>query len=393
MQVVSAGWAAAVRNGVGAAFAAARAEIYDYQGVLLASTDVAVAPYPVLQLDDGSINVDSTAAIRRQAKVTFADPDGVFAPDSGRALLANESGNEVRLYVGFEYPDGTVEVLPQGVFGIQDDDTESPAGDQTVSLSLYDRARRIQRAKFVEQYTIKAGTNYVTAITSLLTSRWAAIQINTTPTLFTTPQLVFDTNDDPWAQAQDMASKIGYDLYFDVHGECQLNPIVATSTTAPVWDYSEGLNATILTAARRSSNEKGYNGIIMTGASSSNATPPRGEAWDTDPGSPTYSGYDVATKSFGPSAYGAFPNGISSSLLTTPLQCQAAAAAELQKTIGRREVIQFDALVNAAHDTGDVVQVTRAKAKIDALYELQSFNIPMRAGTPMTAITKERRAA
>ena len=211
--------------------------------------------------------------------------------------------------------------------------------------------------------------------------------------MFELRRLTFDEQDDPWEKAQDMAAKIGYECYFDVDGILQIVPILAPSPASPIaFDYSEGAQATILGISRRASNEQGFNGVIMTGASSTNGTPPRGEAWDTDPSSATYSGYDAGTKTFGPSPYGAVPKFVSSSLLTTSAQCAAAAQAELLNTIGRHEIIQFDTLPNPAHEPRDLVTVKRAKAKIDAVYELQSFNVPLRLGT-MTALTKERRVA
>lgn len=392
MQAVSARWDAAVRYGVGAALVRSKAEIYDYTGTLLASTEQKVGVYPSLLLDEGGIDVDGSASVRRSGRVTFADPEGKFAPDSGSALMANESGNEIKLWAGFQYPDGATELLPQGVFGFQDDDTEAPSGDQTISLTIFDRSRRVTRAAFTQTYTIPKNTNYVDAISGLLRSRWVGIQIVAQPTLYLTPRIIYDPQDDPWARALEMAAAIGYDLYFDVNGVCQLHQILPASSMSPtVWDYSEGPNATVLGLSRRASNERGYNGVILTGASSSNGIPPLGVAWDTDPASPTYSGYDPVTKSFGPSPYGAFPTFESSSLLTTSLQCQAAAQARLLSLVGRHEIIEFQAIPNPAHEVRDLVKQKRARAKIDAVYELQGFNVPLRAGDAMRALTKERK--
>ncbi|MCA1824449.1 MAG: hypothetical protein LC640_09360, partial [Frankia sp.] len=80
----------------------------------------------------------------------------------------------------------------------------------------------------------------------------------------------------------------------------------------------------------------------------------------------------------------------SSPLITTTSQAQAAATALLQKSLGLTEQVRFDAIVNAAHDAGDVVAIRRGRAAIDARYVLESFTLPMTHAGALSAVTRKR---
>lgn len=383
MQTVSDRWESALRSG--SALVVAKAEIRDYSGTLLASSEQAVGAYPKLMVVSGDVSVDVTADVQRRATVTFADGGGDFAPATPHDLLANTSGNELRLWRGLDYQDGTdPELKPLGVFGYSDDNTEDVPENQSIALTVYDRARKIQRAKFTETYTVRKDTNYVDAVVALLVNRWADIQINAATTTFLTPFLSYDPADDPWARAREMVKACGMDVFFDEFGVCQIVPITPVTNDQPsVFDYIEGKGATFVKLTRRSSNEGTYSGVIITGTSSSNITPPRGEAWDTNPSSATYAD--------GP--FGRVPLFETNEKVTSSFQAGAAAAARLTEVTGRQEIIDFDAFVNPAHQGRDLVYIKRGRSKVDARYELQSFNIPLRADGVMSALTKERRVA
>lgn len=388
MQVVSDAWERGLRFGLGVPIF--KLEVFDSDGARLASTSGAVDPYPALLLDDGGVTIDASSSTLRRATVRLVASDASIIPSSPLSLLSSTSGNEIKLWRGLRYQNGTEELKPLGVFGIASEDTDDDGLGVFVTIEGFDRSRRIRRSRFTETYKVESGTNYVTAITSVLFSRWMGVETVATPTNHTTPQIVFDPRDDPWEKAKEMAEKIGYDLFFDPDGVCILEPREIYTVDSPTtFEYHEGEDATILAVARRSSNEDTFNGVIFTGASSSNTTPPRGEAWDIDPASPTYSGFDPGTGTFGDTPYGAVPFFESSSLLKTSTQCQEAAEAKLDELRGRSTGVEFVAFTNPAHDHRDLISIRRDRVSLTARFELDQFTIPLSVDGMMTARTKE----
>jgi hypothetical protein len=328
-------------------------------------------------LIDGSVTVDVNNAFRRSCTVTLIDPDGALAA-AGSVLTPY--GNELRLYRGITYPPVPDDLVPLGVFGLStieiDDD---PAAGLTIQLGGYDRARKIARAKLTDSYTIAAGVDYTTAIQTLIASRVAGITFSFPPlTGATTPAMTLNAGDDPWQQAQQMAASIGYDLHFDPQGVCVLTPIVNPQSIAASFTYAEGKTATILKSKRTLTDEQTFNDVIASGNSTSNTTPPTGRAQDIDPASPTYIG----------GQYGDVVEFYTSDLITTSAQALAAAQGMLYRSIGLAEQIQFDALVNPAHDGGDVIRITRARSGVDDTYVIDSLTVPLRAEVAMTATTR-----
>lgn len=352
----------AVRDG---GHAVVRAEVLDPDGAVIDE----------LEVQGGTVKVERNSAVRRDARnLTIVDPAGDYVPASGGDLLHPATRNELKLYRGFHL-DGTVELVPLGVFGIQ-----RPTADETrrkIGLTGYDRARRVQRAKLTDTYVITAGTNYADAIRNLIASRVSGLTYEFMVTTRTTPLLVFEAGDDPWEKAQKMADSLGAQLYFDAEGRCVLEPEPDVSGL-PVWTFGAD-DATVLSADKDLDDEQTYNGAIVTGETTSAATPVRAEAWDDNPDSPTYRG-----------TFGEVPTFLTSQYITTQTQAQDAADALLARKLGVVENVGFDALVNPALDVGDVIGVERAWLRIDDVYLLDRLTVPLDHRAGMSAATRRR---
>ena len=329
---------------------------------------------------DGNVKVDATNAIRRSGQLTVVDPTGTLTPATAGDILSPLAGNEAYIYRGITYPSGATELVLLGVIGLSDTTVTDEGAGLTIALSGYDRARRVQRAKLTDTYAISAGTNVVTAIQALVSSRVPGLTYAMVPTAYTTPGVIYQTGDDPWQRATELAASIGYELFFDNAGTCVCQPVPDPTTAAPVWTYSEGMHATIVKLARQFKDDDTYNDVIVTGEGTGVGVPVRAQVQDTNPASPTYVN--------GP--YGDVVSVISSSLVTTTAQALAMAQATLTRSVGVAESLTFDAIVNPAHDVNDVITVNRARSWVASDYVIDALTIPLRADAALTAVARRK---
>lgn len=337
------------------------------------SLDVRLAS---LAITSGSVEVDSSRAIRRTCRVTLYDETGTLTPASAGDVLT-PYGNEIGLARGVAFDDGTTELAPLGKFVITKVDIGTDSGGVRIDLEGSDRAVRIQRNRWVDPYTVAAGTETGAAIAALLTDRWPAVDYEFPDTGYATPLTVFQAgaDSDPWNDAQSLAESAGYVLYFDSSGVASLE-VPATVDTPPVLTYGAGEIEALLSGARSMSADSIYNGVIASGENSSMTTPVRAEVWDDNPMSPTYR--------LGP--LGQIPRFYSSPLLTSVGQCSAAATTILNKRLGQDGELTWDQVVNPAHDTNDVIVALLDNLKVSGSYVLDRLTIPMSAGSSMAAL-------
>jgi hypothetical protein len=235
---------------------------------------------------------------------------------------------------------------------------------------MYDRSRTVARDKFTVPYTVPSGTNTVDAIKLILARTFPNLQYDaTTSTVNLTAPMVFNASDDPWQAATTLAQSIGFELYFNAEGWVVVAPPTdINASPAPAYSYIEGQGCTMTDVSSVYTDEPGFNGVIVTGASVGNELPPvRAEAWDMEPSSPTYR--------LGP--YGEVPMFVTSQTVTTTADAQKTATALLKGQIGFASQLAVSAWSNPAFEAGDTVQVKRAQMNINGLYTVDSFNIPM----------------
>ncbi len=312
---------------------------------------------------DGNIVYDDVD-VHTTGDVTFASER--HAPADLRSLIA-PNGNELRIWRGVRFPDGSDELVPMGVLGITDVRVDDSGDGFTMQVSLVDRSRKISRNKFSNDYVVDAGTNYIEAIERLLTSRWPSVEYSLSDVVgFATPQLVFGANDDPWVAVRKLAADIGCDFYFDRTGVAICHP-VNTELGDPVWRYEEGPDCTLLYLNRQLKDEEGFNYCIVTGETTDVTDVVWAVAYDDDPMSPTYY--------LGP--YGIVNDIYVSSGITNTSQAQAVANARLAKYRGSRETLQLLPTVNPALDTNDVVYVRRGKSNINNVYTVGKITTPL----------------
>ncbi len=323
-----------------------------------------------LDVVGGSVKVDENAAQLRSLTCTMADPTGTLTPASLTDPLA-PAGNELRIWRGVETPTLTEEV-PLGVFGIADVDVgSSSTGGATLSITGFDRSKKVEEARFSEPYYVIPLSTYDTLILFIIATQAPGVFQGISPNMVSIPTLtsagVYNTGDDPWKAAREVAKSAGCDLYFDAEGRMILRNTPDPDQAAVVYGYAEGAN-----------------GVTAVGESSAitdqQAEPVAATVWDDNPASPTYY----------LSKFGKKPRFYSSPFIKTAAQAQAAAAAILHTCKGMAEDVTFTTVVNPAHEVGDVVTVEMAAAKIDARYVLSSFTVPLTYAGAMSVSTRRR---
>jgi hypothetical protein len=342
-----------------------------------------------LMVTDGSVNEDRTAQYRRSATMTVVDPLGTFVP-MGHYGMLTPLGTEIRPYRGVKYDDGTIEVYPLGVFRLSkttvtgNGGTQSGTAGVSYALEMYDRSRTISRAKFTSPYTVPAGTNLVTAIKLIIARTFPDAQYDSISTTMTNSSpLVYDISDDPWDAVTAIAQSIGCEIYFNPDGWVVIAPPAdIDALPSPVFTYIENQHNTMTDLQTIYSDDPGFNGVIVTGASAGDELPPvRAVAWDTEPTSPTYY--------LGP--YGQVPMFINDTNITTVADAQASANALLKGQIGFSSQLTVSSWVNPALESGDVIQVERASMQVTGLYTIDAIVTPLKVDQIQTVTLRQKR--
>lgn len=328
----------------------------------------------VLDVIDGSVTLDGTAATRGACSLTLS-PDTPI-PDEPTSLLA-PYGNEIRVERGVIFTDGTWETVPLGVFRLDETDV-SDSGEVAIEVSCLDRSSIVIDAVFERTGNIAQGTNIGTAIEDLLNEVPALADV---PRSFatvttTTPLLSYEAGDDRWDFCQGLAEAALCDLYFDGTGTLVLRH--APQSNVADFTVSEGTN--LLGISKRWGRENGVNRVVVTGETSGE-TPVYGEAIDDDPQSPTWYYGDFGQLTF---AY-------SSEYVIDDDQAATVAQNILDQKLGTGQQIAFESLVNPALEPSDLIQVTRERLGVNELHILDQITIPLTAEGSMSGQTRVAR--
>ncbi|MFH8405582.1 DUF5047 domain-containing protein [Streptomyces sp. NPDC018019] len=334
----------------------------------------------------GEVSVDRTAAVRRTCKATCVDPLGDLVP-SGTDSLLTPYGTELRPYRGVRYADGSVDVLPLGVFRLAKVSvSDATGGSPDIQLEAFDLSRTVARDKFISPYVIASGTNIIDAIKAILARTFPDLSydaISTTRT--TTAPRLYDVGDGPWEAVTELALSLGCDIYFDVEGWVVIAPPVdIDALPTPDFTYIEGEQCTMLDLSRVFTDEPGFNGVVLTGESPGDELPAvRAVAWDEEPTSATYH--------LGP--YGEVPTFVTDQLIKTTEEAQATADQLLRNLLGFSAQLSITGIVNPAYEAGAVVEVVRERSHVSGLYAVDAFNVPLDRGGTQSLTLRQKRSA
>lgn len=333
-----------------------------------------------LDIVEGSVDVSVDKTTRRSCAVSLVTSreSNNLVPDTDFDYLT-PFGNELRLYRGVEFLNGTREYVPLGVFIITDVNIEDTNAGVTIQVRGEDRGVKVSRNKWTKAYQMVSGS-LESSISALLQDRYADVQTNFPTTNVTIQQVILGTekSNDPWKDAIEICELGGYDLYFDVNGIATMRQFPSLDGSPVVAIFDEDDEMTITTLARDISTRETYNGVIYTIEGSNITTPLKVEIWDDDPASPTYR-YGV---------FGQAPTFVTSSVLATQAEAVNAASLLLYKYIGSQENISFSSLVDPTLDANDVIYIKSNGAKVDRLAIIDNIQIPLGVDGQMSTKTR-----
>lgn len=337
-----------------------------------------------LSATGGNVQEDATAEIRRHCSLSCYDADGTLTPKSAEDLLTPH-GTEVRPYRGVMYADGRTEVMALGVFRIsQVDVDDSVGGSPDIKIEGYDRSRTVIRDKFTEPYTVAKDTNLITAIKAIIGRTFPDAQYDAiTTTMVTSAPLVFDSNTSPWAAAESLAQSLGCEIYFDARGVVVIAPPPdIDALPGPDFEFIEGRGCTMTNIKSKFTDEPGFNGIVLEGASLGDELPPvRVVVWDDEPTSPTYH--------LGP--YGEVPDFRTDENVKTEAEATNAAKSLLQGMLGFSDQVIITSWPNPALTAGSIVQVERERSGATGLYSVDAITTPLAASEVSTVTVRRKR--
>ena len=333
-----------------------------------------------LEIDTGKVSVSTTNLIRRTCEVhlTTDRTTANLVPDDGFDFLA-PFGNQLRVYRGIQFTDGTEEYIPLGVFVITEVQVSDTNDGVSMTIRGEDKSIIVSRNKWTSAYQMTSGT-LEASLTNLLQNRYPDIETNFPTTNVTINQVILgaDSNVDPWKDAVMIAQLVGYDLFFDVRGIATMRQFPTLDAASVVATYEEGNGTTITSLDRNISTKETYNGVIYTVEGSQITTPVRVEVWDEDTTSPTYR-YGV---------FGSVPTFITTNLISTSVEAIKAATLLLNTYIGQQEQIQFQSVVDPSLDVNDVIYVKSEGSKVDRTVIIDTIDVPLDYTSNLSVTTR-----
>ncbi|TDD98893.1 DUF5047 domain-containing protein [Jiangella asiatica] len=326
----------------------------------------------------GNVVSDGTADVRASLDLTT---EPALWPNDHTDVLA-PYGQELFVRRGIEFGDRHVEWVSLGYFRV-----ESPAQDAAplgeVEVTAKDRMAAIVDGRLVAPVQFALGTTLQEAFEQLILDVYPSAVIDAD---FDMTSVVFNRNmvaeEDRYAFLRDLADAMAKDFYVDYRGIFVVKD--RPDPAEPVFEVNAGRNGVLVEMSRELTREGVYNGVVATGEGADQTVPVRALAVDDDPASPTYW---HGVNQYG-LTFGKVPRFYSSQFLTTTQQAQAAAAKMLRDNLGLPFSLDLAAVPNPALEPFDPVRVLTRDH--DYIHTLQTVTIPLTAGEPLTATTKDQ---
>lgn len=358
--------------------------------VLLASTEAK----PLLYVDraSGSVEVSRQNEYSRSFSCTVVDELGALTPGVS-ANIDPLFRPWIKIYfdVSWINNSGVKETyrIPAGVFAIEKCNSKEFHGGAVHEISGNDLSVIIAQNPWTEPFDVGGtGVMYDDGIRTILINRAVGFTPNFSFEESTKemPAATFSDSEgnDPWDSAKTLAKADGKELFLDQAGAWTLRTVPDPANIDTVWKYDESQFSMRLggdTLARDIDTANLYNGVIVRATAPWLLYPMQGVAWDTDEDSPTYY---LGT-------FGKKPKQIENNLVGDQAGLDAAAAAELKNVLGINEQVTFDAVMNPAHEQGDVVMIGSDILALQQKVLLESFTLPFSATESMKGTCRLQR--
>lgn len=311
---------------------------------------------------EGSVSVSSGNGVRRKLDLTV--------PDVGLWDVLSPLGVELRAFRGIRFPDGSEEMVPLGVFSLDQQTRPIRAGGGIGISSAPDRYAAVQRARFEIPRVSDSGMTNVAQIIRLVTE-----------VVPSTPETAGLTSANPLSETlvglqvwdrdrdktiEDLATAAGVEVFFGPTGQLTIRD-VAVQEASPVWRIHTGRDGVMSSGTATRDRSRVYNVVVVVSTKTDGVPPFQPQiVEDADPVSPTNVN--------GP--YGRAPYFLSTATIGNAADAVRAGRALLAKVRGRFVDVSVEAVVNPALDSGDTVSVTTEDGG-SRLYLVDSFSVPL----------------
>ena len=213
---------------VQAALTAARRTMY-YRYKLL-DLNMNFKKWLMQNVTTASITMDTTQQVMRTASITLTeDPD------------INYLSDRIQPFAFLQMTDGNFAAFPLGVFLLSTPPRQTDSAQViTRQINGYDLTQYLVDMKTSDRYTIAAGTNYISAISSLLSGA-GITQTNLTASSLTLPTALDWQGGTAYIDIiNQLLSAINYyNLWFDSSGVAQAQPYISPSNLPPGYTYQD----------------------------------------------------------------------------------------------------------------------------------------------------------
>jgi hypothetical protein len=338
-----------------------------------------------LPVTDGSISVDLNSPGMRSLRLTVAPGAGSIAGQRIDSIELGLFGTYIRAWRGVGFADGSIELVPLGVFAVDSLQRKQSSGGVAVSLVGVDLFELVVRARLLVPATYGDSGNRIEVVKQLIREAlepnlpWGAVQFDVKPGVPVVPMLPTVIERDRGDVISDLLQAIGCIGYFDPAGVYTVRPRPESDTAPVVWDASQGDLGVTLALDQALSRKGTYNAVVAIGESNDREVPPvYGVAKDTDPASPTF--WD------GP--FGKNPRFYASQFLYTVAQCEATARSLLATSRFTQKSLNLSTIPNPALEPGDRIRIWYGPSGPYEDHVLSTLEMPLSVRSAMRGTSR-----
>lgn len=374
------------------------------------NADVLIAGEKVTRLpvEGGDITDEADAEINRWRCNLTVPGLYEYIPTTSADYLWPIGRTEIALTADMSFRGGLIkqENIPLGLYRVQKPRVVlTSEGDRAISFEGYDRGTTVSRAKLRAGLTIPTGTFIGDFLQELYENRLPATQEFDFPDIGDDFKLLvpqqWDRGDDVWVKGKELVGSFGFDLFFDGTGVCVMEEaadpiggdpdfVHTTGDTAKIL-WSDRDQATIKSGEYSVDDEDSYNHVIITAMSSSNNGEIIGEAFDSDPDSPTWIGADsTSDPDFGQSPFGDKLTVISDQIAVSTAFANKVAFYKLLKLTGLTENFAVETFW-LPHESRDIVKFIVPELEVENTYYLDGVRQVLDVSGALQLATRQRR--
>lgn len=361
-----------------------------------------------LPVESGDMTDEADAEVNRRRCNLVVPGLAEYVPATSEDYLWPVGRTEVALFANMSFQGGRIPSgdIPLGVYRVQKPRVAlSSDGDVAIAFEGYDRATTVSRAKLRRGMTISAASYLGDTLLDLFQQRLpdtVAFDFpdNSEDTQILLPQQ-WDLGDDVWVKGKQLAAGLGYDLYFSANGTCVLKEAEDPIGRDPDFTHTTGESAEILWSDRDQATVKSgeysvddedtWNHIIVKVESTASSVEIYGEAWDSDPQSPTWIGADDPNdEQFGQSPFGDKLQVISSQIPPIQRIANKVAFANLVKMTGLTENLAVRTFW-LPHESGDIIRFDITEFEVSNTYVLDAVRQSLLVENDIELATRQRR--